>query len=158
MNTFFQFMMENGGLVLFFLAMGVAAIFAGIGSAIGVGITGQALAGLTTEEPDKFGKGLVLQLLPGTQGLYGFIIALFILMRYTPDMSLQMGLSFLFAACPVGFVGWFSAISQAKAAASGIGILAKKPDHNTKGIIIAAMVETYAILAFILSIIMVTRI
>ncbi len=158
MDNFFQFMIAHGGLVFFFLAMAVAAIFSGIGSAIGVGLTGQALAGLTTEEPEKFGKGLVLQLLPGTQGLYGFIIALAILTKFDPNMSLQTGLFLLFAACPVGFVGWLSAISQAKAAASGIAILAKKPEHNTKGIIIAAMVETYAILAFILSIILVFRI
>jgi len=155
MNNYF---IENGGLILFFLSMGVAAILSGIGSAMGVRLTGEALAGLTSEEPEKFGKGLVLQLLPGTQGLYGFVIALFILMKYRADMPLEMGIFLLLSACPVGIIGWISAIAQSRAATAGMAILAKKPEHNTKGIIIAAMVETYAILAFILSLIMVSRV
>ena len=153
-----DFFMEKGGLILFFLSMGFAAILPGIGSARGVRLTGEALAGLTSEEPEKFGKGLVLQLLPGTQGLYGFVIALFILAKYTANMPLETGIFLLLSACPIGIIGWISAILQAKTATAGMAILAKKPDHNTKGIIIAAMVETYAILAFILSLIMVSNV
>ena len=66
--------MENLGIVLALTGAVLAALFAGIGSAIGVGIAGEAAAGVVTEDPNKFSKVLVLQLLPGTQGIYGLLI------------------------------------------------------------------------------------
>jgi len=61
------------GLALAVLGAAIAAAVAGIGSALGVGIAGQAAAGLVSEDPDKFGKVLLLEALPGTQGIYGFL-------------------------------------------------------------------------------------
>ena len=60
--------MENLGLVLALTGASLAALLAGIGSAIGVGMGGRAAAGAVTEKPDLFSKVLILQLLPGTQG------------------------------------------------------------------------------------------
>lgn len=155
--TFMEFLLKNGGYVFAAMGMALAVILPGIGSAKGVGIVGEAAAGLITEEPEKFGKVLILQLLPGTQGLYGFVIGLFVLPKLAGNMTLDMGL-YLFMAClPIAFVGLYSAIAQAKAAAAGIAILAKKPEHVAKAIIFAAMVETYAILAFVVSIILVSK-
>ena len=65
----------------------IAALFAGMGSAKGTSIAGQAAAGVVTEDPSKFGQLLVLQLLPGTQGLYGFIIALLVEMQYQHQLK-----------------------------------------------------------------------
>ena len=133
--SWIQFFMENNG-GLIFAAMGVALAvgLSGIGSAKGVGIVGEAATGLVTEEPEKFGKALVLQLLPGTQGLY------------------------LLGAClPIAFAGLWSGIAQGKVAAAGIQILAKNPEHNTKGIILSAMVETYALLGFVISFMLVNK-
>lgn len=149
------FLNGQGGIILALLGMGVAAIFSGMGSAKGVGMTGEAAAALTTEQPETFGRALILQLLPGTQGLYGFVIAFMIFINVNADMTMQQGLNMLISACPIGFVGYFSAIKQARVATSGIQILAKRPEHATKGIIFAAMVETYAILAFVISFLMV---
>lgn len=147
----------NGGYIFGALGLALAVILPGIGSAKGVGLVGQAAAGLTTEEPEKFGKALILQLLPGTQGLYGFVIGLMGLGKIVPNMTMSGGF-YLFMAClPIAFVGYYSAILQAKTAAAGMAILAKNPDHNTKGILLAAMVETYAILAFVVSIILITK-
>ena len=140
---------QNGGMVFAVLAMATATIFSGIGSAKGVGMTGEAAAALTTSQPEKFGQALILQLLPGTQGLYGFVIDL------GNDMSVVQGLNFLGASLPIAFTGLFSGIAQGKVAAAGIQILAKKPEHATKGIIFAAMVETYAILGFVISFLLV---
>lgn len=155
--TWMDFLGNNGGYVFAALGMALAVILPGIGSARGVGLVGQAAAGLTTEEPEKFGKALILQLLPGTQGLYGFVIGLMVLPKLAANMTLDMGF-YLFMAClPIAFVGLYSAIAQAKTAAAGIAILAKNPEHNTKAIILSAMVETYAILAFVVSIILVSR-
>ena len=112
------------GNVFALLGAAVAAL-AGIGSAIGVGIAGQAAAGVLAEDPKKFGKTLILQ------GLYVFA-----------------------SGIPIGLIGIWSGIAQGKAAASGIMLLGKRPDQMAKGIIYAAMVETYAIFGLLISILM----
>mgnify|MGYP003379121895 CR=1 FL=1 len=66
--------MENLGIVLALLGAAFAVLLAGAGSAVGVGRAGEAAAGVVTEDPSKFGKVLILQLLPGTQGIYGLLI------------------------------------------------------------------------------------
>lgn len=144
------------GTVLGMLGAACAALFAGIGSAIGVGIAGKAAAGVTAEDPDKFSKVLVLQLLPGTQGIYGLLTAFlaFIQLGLFGDiaqLSTAAGLT-LFAAClPIAFVGLLSAIYQAKVAVSGIAMVAKRPEESGKAIILTVMVETYAVLALLVS-------
>lgn len=149
---------NNGGILFAILGMACATIFSGIGSSKGVGITGEAAAALTTSQPEKFGQALILQLLPGTQGLYGFVIAFLIFGNMGTDMSMVEGLGFLGASLPIAFTGLFSGIAQGKVAAAGIQILAKKPEHATKGIIFAAMVETYAILGFVISFLLVGQV
>ena len=110
------------------------------------------------DEPEKFGKAMVLQLLPGTQGLYGFVIGLLIMFRLNSAMSLAEGLYLLVAALPVGLVGLKSALYQGKVAVAGINILAKNEAHQTKGIILAVMVETYAVLAFVMSLLLLSQV
>lgn len=149
--------MENMGIVLALTGAVLAALFAGVGSAIGVGIAGQAAAGVVTEDPNKFSKVLVLQLLPGTQGIYGLLIGFITLtqigiMGGSSDISLAKGALYLAACLPMAFVGWFSAIKQGQAAVASIGLVAKKPDQFGKAMIFPAMVETYAILALLISI------
>jgi V/A-type H+/Na+-transporting ATPase subunit K len=146
---------NNGGFILATLGIALAVGMSGVGSAKGVGIVGEAAASLITEEPEKFGKALVLQLLPGTQGLYGFVIGFLVLTRLSADLPVGKGIYYLMACLPVAIAGLWSAIAQAKAAAAGIAILAKRPEHNTKGIIFAAMVETYALLGFVISFLLV---
>ncbi|MEA4919447.1 MAG: V-type ATP synthase subunit K [Clostridiaceae bacterium] len=143
---------ENLGTILAIIGMAMAVILPGIGSAKGVGMTGEAAAALTSEQPEKFGKALILQLLPGTQGLYGFIIAFFIFLNIDGAHEVSQGLHLLGASLPVSLVGYFSAISQGRVSTAGLQILAKKPEAATKGILYAAMVETYAILGFVMSI------
>lgn len=156
--AFTDFLINNGGVVFAAFGMALSVILSGIGSAKGVGLVGEAASGLVIEEPEKFGKSLVLQLLPGTQGLYGFVIGLMVLGKLDVNMSLANGM-YLFMAClPIAFVGWISAIAQAKTAAAGIAILAKNEEHSTKGIIYAVMVETYALLSFVISLILVNAV
>ena len=156
--------MNNIGLALAVLGAAVAALLSGIGSAKGVGIVGEAAAGVVSVDGSKFSKVLLLQLLPGTQGLYGLLTAVLLLSRIgvigagAVDLTLTQGLLFFAAGLPIGLVGLFSAIAQGKAAAAGVGIVAKNPDESGKGIIMAAMVETYAILALLISILAVTAI
>lgn len=149
-----EFFVQNGGTIFGALAVAVAVFLSGMGSAKGVGMAGEAAAGLTIEEPEKFGKSLVLQLLPGTQGLYGFVIGFLILFQIQ-DADFQTGLYYLMAALPIGIVGYRSAIAQAKVAIGGINILAKNEEHFAKGIVFSVMVELYAILAFVVSLLLV---
>lgn len=149
---------NSGGIIFAILGMATATVFSGIGSSKGVGMTGEAAAALTTSQPEKFGQALILQLLPGTQGLYGFVIAFLIFTNLSGDLSVVQGLGYLGASLPIAFTGLFSGIAQGKVAAAGIQILAKKPEHSTKGIIYAAMVETYAILGFVISFLLVGQV
>lgn len=149
------------GQFLALLGATCAVIFGGLGSARAVGMVGELAAGLITEEPEKFAQALLLQALPGTQGIYGLLTAFVILFKIglvggTPvELTSIQGLLFLVAALPISFVGYKSAIAQGKAAAAGIGIIAKRPQELAKAITFSAMVETYAILALLGSILMV---
>ena len=78
-----------------------------------------------------------------------------IFIKIKPEMALQHGVALFLASLPVAIVGFFSAKHQGRVATAGMQILAKRPEENTKGIILAVMVETYAILAFVVSLMMV---
>ncbi len=153
-----DFLVENGGNIMGAVAVAIAVFLSGMGSAKGTGMTGEAAAGLTVEEPQKFGKALVLQLLPGTQGLYGFVIGFMILGKLGGGLNFQQGLYYIFAALPIGVVGYFSAVAQAKVAVSGMNILAKNEDNFVQGIVYSVMVELYAILGFVISLLLVNNI
>ena len=156
--------MNNLGLAFAIIGAAFAAMFAGIGSAKGVGTVGEAAAGLVSQDPSKFSKALILQLLPGTQGLYGLLIAVLLLSRIgimggeIQELTTAQGLMYFGACLPMAFGGLFSAIAQGRAAAAGVGIIAKKPEQSGKAIIMAAMVETYAILSLLISILIIYNI
>lgn len=156
--------MITTGVVYGILGAALSALLAGIGSAIGVGITGRAAAGVIAEDPDKFGKVLILQLLPGTQGIYGLLIAFIALSNMgilgggIRELTTAEGLAYLVACLPMAIVGLLSAYMQCKTAVASIGVVAKKPDEFGKAMILPAMVETYAILALLVSILAVVNI
>lgn len=148
---------DQMGIVYALLGAAIAVLLAGAGSAMGVGIAGQAAAGVISEDPNKFVQVLVLQLLPGTQGLYGLLVGFITLSKIgilgggVADVSVQSGLLILAACLPIGVVGLISGRAQGKTAAASIGIVAKKPDQFVKAMLFPAMVETYAILALLIS-------
>lgn len=144
----------------FFGALGVtlAVTLSGMGSAYGVSKAGQAAAALLKEQPEKFASALILQLLPGTQELYGFVIGILIWLQLSPDLSVEKGVAYFFVALPVAIVGYFSAKHQGNVAVAGMQILAKRPEEFMKGAILATMVETYAILAFVVSFLLTLRV
>ena len=152
------------GMVYALLGAAVAVFLAGAGSAIGVGIAGQAASGVVTEDPRKFAKVLIMQLLPGTQGIYGLLVGFITLSKIgllgggAADLDPKTGLLILAACLPIGIVGLISGKAQGKTAAAAIGIVAKKPDQFGKAMLFPAMVETYAILALLISILSVTAI
>ena len=149
------------GLTLAILGAAGAFALAGFGSVVGTGITGQAGSGVVSEDPEKFTNMLILQALPGTQGFYG-LVALFIAIGTAFGgaelPTNQQGWQILFACCPVGFVGLLSAIFQGKVCAAGCSQIAKQPDTLTPAMVFAIVVETYAVLGLVSTIILLIRI
>lgn len=153
--------MEYLGTGLAILGAALAVGMSGIGSSIGVSRAGQAAAGVTAEDPDKFMKCLILQLLPATQGIYGFIVGFLALIKINAFggfmldsgalLTVSGGIGMLAAALPIAISGLFSAIHQGNVAVSAIGLVAKRPEESTKGMLMTAMVETYALLGFLVS-------
>lgn len=149
---------------IFFALLGaaLAVILSGMGSAYGVGVAGQAAAGVVTEDPSKFAKVLILQLLPGTQGIYGLLVAFIALSKMgllgggVQNMDVPTGLLYLAACLPIAIVGLVSARYQGRTSVASIGIVAKKPEQFGKAMLFPAMVETYAILALLVSILAVS--
>ena len=152
------------GMAIGLLGAGLAACLAGAGSARGTGIAGEAGAGLLTQDPSKFGKVMVMQVIPGTQGLYGLVVWFFAIMQMGVLDGSALTLSFAdgcryFAAClPIAIGGGISAVAQGKVAAASINILAKKPEHWSKGMILCITVEFYAILSLLASFLMLINI
>lgn len=149
-----EFLNTIGGYALGLLGAGMAAFLAGVGSAKGTGIAGEAGAGLVSEDPSKFGKAMILQVIPGTQGLYGFVIWFLAFSKLVPGMSVAQGLQVMGACMPIAIAGLLSGIAQGKVAAASINILAKKPDDWSKGMILCITVEFYAILGLLASFMM----
>ena len=118
-----------GGLALALLGAGLAAVLSGIGSAKGTGMAGEAGAGLLCQDPGKFGKVMILQVIPGTQGLYGLVVWFFAIFRMgllsgsLPELTIAQGFQYLAACLPMALGGLFSAIAQGRVAAASINIL-----------------------------------
>ncbi|MCK4914194.1 MAG: V-type ATP synthase subunit K [Planctomycetes bacterium] len=140
----------------------IATFMAGIGSSIGLGIAGRAAAGVLAEKPERYGLMTLLVVLPSTQGIYGFVISLFVMLKLNmfgggvDSLSIATACQ-LFAGClPVAVAGLFSGIHQGKACAGGIVMAAKRPDMGIKaGLVYAALVEFYAILGFLVSLLII---
>lgn len=152
------FLQDQHGLIFALIGAALATLLPGMGSAKGVGMVGEASAAVTAEDPSKFSKLLILQLLPATQGIYGMLTSFLLLnslhiISGTPEMiSNAKGIAYLISCMPIAIVGYFSALKQARTSAAGVSLVAKRPDQMSKGMLFAAMVETYAILALLISI------
>jgi len=153
---------KSSGFIWALFGAALAAFLGGVGSSIGTGIAGMAASGLSSREPEKFVPTLILQALPGTQGIYGFLGALLVARQIgwlgganpTP-IDAYTGWLFFAACLPVGITGLLSGIYQGKVAAAGINIVAKAGTaHVVKGIVYAVVVETYAILGLIATILL----
>jgi len=153
----------QSGVALAVLGAATSVFFGGIGSSIGVGMAGEAAAGVTSEDPEKFGRLLLLQALPGTQGIYGFLAGFIVIFKLgffggtVAPLTVEQGWQYFFACLPVALSCMISGIYQGRASVAAIGIVAKKPEESGKALIIPAMVETYAVLGLLATILLVTR-
>ncbi len=145
------------GLAFAFLGAAIATSLSCIGSILGVSMTGQAGAGLLTEKPELAGKVITLMVLPGSQGLYGMVISLLFIFNYETvisgevAISASQGIILLAASLPVAFTCLTSGPYQAKVCCAGMHMLAKDDKLTGRVITMAALVETYALLGFLIS-------
>lgn len=157
------FELTTGG-AIGMLGAGLAVCLAGAGSARGTGLAGEAGTGLLCEDPSKFGKVMILQVIPGTQGLYGLVVWFFAIFRMgllsgsLPELTVTQGLQYFVACLPMALGGMISAIAQGRVACASINLLAKKPDHWSKGMVLCVTVEFYAILSLLASMLMIINI
>ena len=138
------------------VALGIAGIFmavaiSGMGSSIGLRNAGNAVNAAMIEDPKQFGRYLVLTVLPGTQGIYGFVIGFLAISKLVAGMTLAAGLSLFFACLPVAICA-LSAVFQGSVCASGIEMTVKHPEQSGKALVIAVFIEFYSILGFVISI------
>ena len=130
-------------LILGYLGLGLVLALAGIGSAIGTTIAGNAAEGGLKKRPEKSGNFMVLSALPATQGIYGFVAFFLLRSMDVPAKVFGIGLS-------VGLVCMLSAIRQGQVCANGIvGISQGRDNVFVQTLIYAVLPEFYAILGLV---------
>ena len=153
--------MNSCGTAIAIIGASLAVGLACSGSGKGVGCVGEAGAGVLSEDPNKFAQVLILQIIPGTQGLYGLVAWFFTLMKlgfFAGDLkvlTVEQGFMVMAACLPIGIGGLITAIAQGRCAAAGVSLIVKRPEEMSKGIIMAIMVEFYAILCLLATFLMV---
>ena len=161
MDFFTGFFSAFGGVGLAYLGSAIAVAMCCVGSAKGTGMTGEAATGVIAETPEQFSKCMILQVLPGTQGLYGIVAWFMVMLKIgvfggeLAPLTIEQGLAMFGACIPIALGGLLSAIAQGRVATASINIVAKKPEESTKGIILCGIVEFYAILSLLATILMV---
>ncbi len=146
------------GIIYALTGAALAVFLSGTGSSIGIGYAGREANGVLSEEPEKFGIMLLLVALPGTQGIYGFLTGFLVLMKVgilggaIKTVTVFQGLQILVSCLPIAVSGLFSAIHQGKVCAAGIAVASKHPESSMKAMVYGALVETYAVLALVVSI------
>ncbi|RJP74459.1 MAG: V-type ATP synthase subunit K [Candidatus Abyssobacteria bacterium SURF_17] len=149
------------GLTIALIGAAFGFLLAALGSAIGTGIAGQAGSGVVSEDPQRFVSMLILQALPGTQGFYGFVALMFVINIVLGGGKMptpQQGWQIVFACAPIGIVGFLSAIFQGKVCVAGCSQVAKQPGTLGSALIFAIVVETYAVLGLVSTLILLLRV
>jgi V/A-type H+-transporting ATPase subunit K len=149
------------GMAIALMGAAFAVVLAGVGSSLGVGMAGEAASGVVAEDPDKFGKLILLQALPGTQGIYGFLAGFLVMFKLGffagqfPVLSVDQGWQIFFACMPVALSCLISGIYQGRVSVACIGIVAKRPEESGKALVLPVMVETYAVLGLLATILLI---
>ncbi|WP_048191515.1 ATP synthase subunit K [Methanobacterium sp. SMA-27] len=147
------------GTALAAIGAGIAVGMAGLGSGIGQGIAAAGSVGAVAEDPDMFARGIIFTALPETQAIYGFLIAILLLvfsgiMGTGNSLTVASGLVAVGAGAAVGFAGLGSGMGQGITASSAVGAVVEEPDMFARGIIFTALSETQAIYGFLIAILL----
>ena len=147
------------GTALAAIGAGVAVGMAGLGSGIGQGIAAAGSVGAVAEDPDMFARGIIFTALPETQAIYGFLIAILLLvfsgiMNPSLTLNVSQGIIAVGAGAAIGFAGLGSGMGQGITASSAVGAVVEEPDMFARGIIFTALSETQAIYGFLIAILL----
>ncbi len=143
------------GYTVAMIGIALCVLLCGIGSCIGLYKTSAAAAGVLSEDPKKAGKVMLLVLLPATQGLYGFIIGIIASGKIAAGMDTNLAWALFGAVMPMAISGFISAYLQAKSSVNCIYAVGKQESLSGKLLVYPAMIEFYAILGLIISIMLV---
>ncbi|MCI5867232.1 MAG: V-type ATP synthase subunit K [Methanosphaera sp.] len=146
------------GSALAAIGAGAAVGFAALGSGIGQGIASSASVGAVAEDSGMFAQGLVFTAIPETQAIYGFLIAILLLvfsgiMGGSP-LGVASGLVAIGAGVAVGFGGLGSGMGQGIASSASVGAVVEEPDMFAQGLVFTAIPETQAIYGFLIAILL----
>ena len=130
--------------ILAYLGLGLVLALAGIGSAYGTTIAGNAAEGALKKKPEASGNYMVLSALPATQGIYGFVAFFMMIGKVQTEPALVFGIGLA-----VGLVCMLSAIRQGQVCANGIVGISQGHNVFTNTLIYAALPEFYAILGLV---------
>ncbi len=134
-------------IILAYLGVALMVGLAGVASAMGTSISGQAAVGAIKKNEGAFGSYMVLSALPGSQGLYGFVCYFMVSPLINADMTLEQGAAIFGAGILVGVVNLASSVFQGKVCANGITAIGNGQDVMAKTLILAAFPELFAILS-----------
>lgn len=148
--------------VLVFIGATISALCGFIGSTVGMGNAGRASSAVLAERPELFGKIMIMTALPGSQGIYGFVGAFLILNASglmagadaAASLTMAQGWQYLVVGIPIGLSGLISGVYQGLVASNGITTIAKDDTLSGKAIILAALVETWAIFGLLIGFIL----
>jgi V/A-type H+-transporting ATPase subunit K len=147
------------GTALAAIGAGVAIGFAGLGSGLGQGMAAAGSVGAVAEDNDMFARGIIFSALPETQAIYGFLIAILLLvfsglLGGGEGLSTTAGIVAIGVGASIGFAGLGSGMGQGMAAASSVGAIVEDNDMFARGIIFSALPETQAIYGFLIAILL----
>ena len=148
-------------LILSLIGLAISVGFGAIGSSIGVALVANIGAGLLSKEPQKFPQVLALAALPSTQSLYGLLFGFIILIKTgllggaAIEFDTNTGWAILLSAVPVGVACLVSGITQGQVAANGLKILAEKPQNLSQAIVLAALIESFAVFGLVISLLII---
>lgn len=149
------------GNVLAIVGAALAIILTGVGSSIGMSWVQQAAAGVVSEQPEKYGKTLILQLIPSSNALYGFVVGFLIVSKVLFGgalFSVVEGATILGFCLPIAVVGLFACLGQAKVCVAGIIMIGKKEELSGRALTMAVFIELFALFALIISVLGVLQI
>ena len=147
------------GTALAAIGAGVAIGFAGLGSGLGQGMAAAGSVGAVAEDNDMFARGIIFSALPETQAIYGFLIAILLLvfsglLGGGKGLGVEAGLVAIGVGASIGFAGLGSGMGQGIAASSSVGAIVEDNEMFARGIIFSALPETQAIYGFLIAILL----
>jgi len=146
------------GTALAAIGAGIAVGFAGLGSGLGQGIVAAGSVGAVAEDNDMFARGIIFSALPETQAIYGFLVAILLLvfsgLLGSGHLSVTSGIVAIGVGAAVGFAGLGSGMGQGIVASASVGAVVEDNDMFARGIIFSALPETQAIYGFLIAILL----